>query len=224
MCGRFTLFSSQQEIQDQYQVGWDGEIRQRYNIAPTQSVLVVVQDESGERKAEWFRWGLIPFWAKEPSIGNRLINARGETVDQKPSFRHLLTRKRCLILTNGFFEWKKQGGRKQPYFIYRKDQKLFSFAGLWDYWQDDQQAIYSCTIITTEANERIKPIHSRMPVLLEKEQEQLWLDPSLTDRDYIKSLLVPFDEEAIGVYPISTLVNSPRNDEPDLLKPIATES
>lgn len=220
MCGRFTLFSSQKEIQDQYQLSWDGEIRQRYNIAPTQSVLVVIQDESGERKAEWFRWGLIPFWAKEPSIGNRLINARGETVDQKPSFRHLLTRKRCLILTNGFFEWQKQGRRKQPYFISRKDQKLFSFAGLWDYWQSDEQAIYSCTIITTEANERIKPIHSRMPVLLDGEQEQLWLDPSLTDRDYIKSLLVPFDEEAIDVQPISTLVNSPRNDEPDILKPI----
>lgn len=219
VCGRFALFSSKQKIQDQYQLSWDGEMSQRYNIAPTQSILAIIQDDAGERKARWFRWGLIPFWAKESSIGSRLINARGETVDQKPSFRHLLKRKRCLILVNGFFEWKKQGNQKQPYFIRCNDRELFSFAGLWDFWKTDEQAIYSCTIITTEANELMKPIHQRMPVILDQEQEKQWLDHDITNREWLKSLLMPFDEKKMELYPVSTLVNNPQNDQPNTIKP-----
>mgnify|MGYP001496191108 CR=1 FL=1 len=220
MCGRFTLFSTKQQIEEQYQVSWDGKIDQHYNIAPTQSVFAIVQDESGKRQARWFRWGLIPFWAKEPSIGNRLINARAETVDQKPSFRHLLKRRRCLILTNGFFEWKKQGNQKQPYFIKRSDQSLFSFAGLWDCWQSGEQTIESCTIITTEANQLIKPIHHRMPVMLDRELEEQWLDLHVTDREWLKSLLTPFDEKRMEGYPVSTLVNNPRNDSSAIVEPV----
>lgn len=219
MCGRFTLFSSKQEIQDQYQVSWDGEIRQRYNIAPTQPILTMIHHDSGEREIRWFRWGLIPFWAKEPSIGNRLINARGETVHQKPSFRHLLKRKRCLILVNGFFEWKREGERKQPYYIRCKDRKLFSFAGLWDVWQANEQAIYSCTIITTEANPLIQPIHQRMPVILDEEREEQWLDPK-KDMTDAQSFINPFDAKKMELYPVSTLVNHPRNDQPELIQPI----
>lgn len=221
MCGRFTLFSTKQQIEEQYQVTWDGEMDQRYNIAPTQEVFAIVQDSNGDRRVRWFRWGLIPFWAKDPSIGNRLINARGETVDQKPSFRHLIKRNRCLILTNGFFEWKKQGKQKQPYFIRRSDQQLFSFAGLWDCWKKNEKTMETCTIITTEANPLIRSLHHRMPVLLDKRKEELWLDSNITDREGIKALLQPFDAQKMACYPVSTIVNHPRNDAPENIKPIS---
>mgnify|MGYP001259222319 CR=1 FL=1 len=221
MCGRFALFSTKEQIEEQYQFSLDEQPTQRYNIAPTNLILAIVQDKREKRQAKWFRWGLIPFWAKDPSIGNRLINARGETLAQKPSFRHLLKRRRCLILTNGFFEWKKQGTRKQPYFIRRRDQTLFTFAGLWDCWQNGEQKMETCTIITTEANSLMKPIHHRMPVIFDAEREEQWLDPKITDQEWLRELLTPFDAQRMELYPVSPTVNNPRNDDPDMVQPIS---
>lgn len=219
MCGRFTLSATEKGIEERFQITLDGSIEKSYNIAPTQKVLGIVSKE-GERQAVTFRWGLIPFWAKDPKIGSRMINARGETVHEKRSFRRLLKRKRCLIPSDGFYEWKKDGHRKQPYYIRLKESSLFSFAGLWDTWKQGKQEIHSCTIITAQSNDLMKSIHHRMPVIFEPEQEEHWLDESITDANALQSLLVSFPDLKIEAYPVSTRVNSPRNNDAELLQPI----
>lgn len=213
------MYATEKEIENRFQVTLDISLEKRYNIAPTQNVLVITAEEN-ERKANFFRWGLIPFWAKDSSIGNRMINARAETVDEKPSFKQLLSKKRCLIISSGFFEWKKTGEKKQPYFIHLKDNQPFSFAGLWDVWKQDDQLIHSCTIITTKPNELMMPIHDRMPVILDQDKETLWLDPNLTDLGYLKSLLHEYPSESMEVYPVSPKVGNPRNDSAENIQPI----
>lgn len=220
MCGRFTMFSSKEEIEDRYQVKLDFPIKPRYNIAPTQLVLGMIQDEAGERKAKFFRWGLIPFWAKDPSIGSKLINARAETIDEKPSFRHLIKRKRCVVISTGFFEWVKKGKKKQPYFIRLKNQQAFSLAGLYDVWQKDDQSVETCTLITTTANGLMNKIHHRMPVIFDSIQTEAWLDQNATETAWLKSMLVPFEEEQMELFPVSTVVNHPRNDSPNTIQPM----
>jgi putative SOS response-associated peptidase YedK len=214
MCGRITLYTEEKQLEDRFQITLDFSISKRYNIAPTQSVLGITK-ENGERKAKLFRWGLVPFWAKNIKIGTKMINARAETLQEKPSFRHLIKRKRCLIVSNGFFEWKKDGNNKQPYFIQVHNGKPFAFAGLWDTWKQDDQTISTCTIITTTPNDLMSELHHRMPVILDSEKEEVWLDETLTDVEYIKSLLTPFDEKTMNAYPVSTNVNNPRNDHVD---------
>jgi putative SOS response-associated peptidase YedK len=192
----------------------------RFNIAPTQPVLVVPND--GSNKADFFIWGLIPSWSKDPSIGNKLINARGETVAEKPSFRGSFKYKRGLILADGFYEWKVQPGTKTktPYFIHMKDRKPFAFAGLWDEWQSpDGGALRTCTIITTEPNELMKPLHNRMPVILDPNDYSDWLDPAPRTSDSLLHLIKPFPHLPMSAYPVSTLVNSPGNDRPELVVP-----
>jgi putative SOS response-associated peptidase YedK len=211
MCGRFALSTEENELEDRFQFTLDIPIAKRYNISPTQSILALTVEQD-KRKANLFRWGLVPFWAKDLKIGNKLINARSETLHEKPSFRHLIKRKRCLILSNGFFEWKKEGNQKQPYYIQVDHGKPFSFAGLWDTWSNNGEQISTCTIITTTPNAVMKELHHRMPVIFDEEGEKAWLDEKLTDTPYLQSLMIPYASEKMNIYPVSNNVNNPRND------------
>ena len=173
---------------------------------------------NGSNQLALFRWGLIPFWAKDPSIGHKMINARAETVDEKPSFKTCLQRKRCLIVADGFYEWKKEGSTKRPHRITLKNQELFGFAGLWDAWKSPTgEIVNSCSIITTTPNELMAPIHNRMPVILPREVESVWLDQSIVDSTFLKSLLVPYMADLMIAYEVSAFVNSVKNNGSECL-------
>lgn len=219
MCGRFS-FISINEIKERFNlVQLEFDFEPRYNIAPSQPVPVVIHRNGGNQLC-MFRWGLIPYWAKDESIGNKLINARAETLEEKPSFRQSLKQKRCLVLADGFYEWKKEGRLKKPYRITLRDGKPFAFAGLWDSWMTPAgEIINSCTIITTTPNKLMQPIHNRMPVILPQDKESLWLDEGITSSDEVKSLLNPFPEEKMIAYEVSTLVNFPQYDGPECIFP-----
>ena len=225
MCGRFTLTSNSDELQGRF--GFLSEFTDsefsdhgpRYNIAPTQAVLTVTND--GQRRGEVMRWGLIPFWAKDLKVGARMINAVGETASTKPAFRKAFKKKRCLVLANGFYEWKKDGNRRLPTYIYLKNNEPLAFAGLWETWKSSEGLVVrSCTIITTSANSFIEPIHNRMPVILSGETQALWLDPLTEDAAVVTPLLVPCPAEAMNSYIVSQLVNSARNNVPDCISPV----
>lgn len=219
MCGRFTLTLTFQEVAEILKITDEIDWKPRYNIAPSQQVPVLVNE--GERQLKLFQWGLVPFWAKDPAIGNKMINARAETIDTKPSFRHSFQKQRCLILADGFYEWKREGKNKIPYRFTLADRNLFGFAGIWDSWTSSEGAtINSCSIITTEANELMTPIHDRMPVILNKEKEEVWLDPSLKDSILLKSLLIPYNANQMNYYEVSAKVNSPKYDSIDFIKPV----
>jgi putative SOS response-associated peptidase YedK len=221
MCGRFTLTVDPAELQDIFgEYVFPTKFAPRFNIAPSQPVLAIPNDE--KNTADFFIWGLIPMWAKDPSIGNRLINARGETVAEKPSFRGSFKYKRCLILADGFYEWKANPGRKTktPYFIHMQDRKPFAFAGLWDSWESpDGSSIKTCTIITTEPNELMETLHNRMPVILHPRDHGKWLDASPQTPENLLPLIKPFPSDVMSAYPVSTLVNKPSNDSPELVVP-----
>lgn len=221
MCGRFTLTVNPEETQETFSsFNFPQKFAPRFNIAPTQPVIAIPNDD--QNTADFFVWGLIPMWAKDPSIGNKLINARGETLEEKPAFRGSLKYKRCLILADGFYEWKATPGKKvkTPFFIHMKDRKPFAFAGLWDSWNSpDGSLVKSCTIITTEPNELTGIIHNRMPVILHPRDYARWLDPSPQTPDQLKPLIKPFPADLMDAYPVSTLVNTPANDIPDLVVP-----
>ncbi len=222
MCGRFTLTVNPADLQDAFsEYTFPARFSPRFNIAPSQPVLAIPND--GMYKADFFVWGLIPMWAKNPSIGSRLINARGETIAEKPSFRGSLKYKRCLILADGFYEWKTIAGRKTttPYFIHMKDRRPFAFAGLWDSWSGpDGSQIRTCTIITTGPNELMSLIHNRMPVILHPRDHAKWLDETPQTPDRLIPLIKPFPAEAMDAYPVSSLVNKPVNDSPELVVPV----
>lgn len=223
MCGRFTLLNVFDELVARFGLiyGDNLEYQFRYNIAPSQSVLAVINDGENNR-AGMLRWGLVPSFAKDKSIGYKMINARAETIDDKPTFKRLLSRRRCLILADSFYEWRKEGGTKMPMRIQLKDQAPFAFAGLWDRWQSrDGEEINSCTIITTEANELMKDIHHRMPVILPKDSEEIWLDRSIEDKHLLKSLLVPYDAGQMKAHQVSDAVNSARNDSRDCIEALS---
>lgn len=221
MCGRFTLTADPAEIIDVFgDFTFPTQFSPRYNIAPSQPVLAIPNNP--DRKADFFIWGLIPSWAKDPSIGNKLINARGETIAEKPSFRGGFKYKRCIIPTDGFYEWKASPGEKTktPYFIHMKDRKPFAFAGLWDEWQSpDGGAVRTCTIITTEPNELMSTLHNRMPVILAPKDYALWLDPAPQTPEKLVHLIKPFPADAMSAHPVSTLVNKPGNDRPECVVP-----
>ena len=225
MCGRFTLRTPLNRLVEQFLFDLQPtDLPLRFNIAPTQPVSAVrVLDPERGRQFASLRWGLIPSWAKERSIANQLINARCETVAEKPSFRSAFRQRRCLILADGYYEWKKlgTGGQKQPYYIRMRDERPFALAGLWEIWQDqDGTRLETCTVITTTANELTCAIHPRMPVILAAEDYTSWLDPQTADRDTLMHLLRPFDSTAMEAYPISSLVNNPRHDFPDCVVPV----
>jgi putative SOS response-associated peptidase YedK len=189
----------------------------RYNIAPTQAVAIVrIAPDTSVRQWQMVRWGLVPSWAKDASIGNRMINARGETIADKPSFRTAFRRRRCLVPADGYFEWRKSGSGKQPYYIRLDDDRPFAMAGLWENWLDPatNETLQSCTLITTQANPLTQPIHDRMPVILNAADYELWLDPQLQDAERLGALLRPFAGTELRADPVDTYVNSPRNDDP----------
>jgi putative SOS response-associated peptidase YedK len=194
------------------------DFRPRYNIAPGQDVLCVIRD--GENRIEHLRWGLIPFWAKDPAIGNRLINARAETVAEKPSFRSAFAKRRCLVVADGFYEWRPEGKRKVPVYIFLKSKKPFGFAGLYENWKDPGgREIRTCTIITTEANDLVRPIHDRMPVILPEGVEDRWLDPSEGSRERLQAILTPYPAGEMAAFEVTSIVNSAAHDAPDCITP-----
>ena len=221
MCGRFTLTVDPAEAQETFtEYTFPQQFAPRFNIAPTQPILVIPNDD--QNTGDFLIWGLIPMWAKDPSIGNRLINARAETLEEKPAFRGSLKYKRCLILADGFYEWKGAPGRKTktPYFIHMKDRKPFAFAGLWDSWSSpDGSQVKSCTIITTAPNELMSILHNRMPAILHPRDYARWLDPSPQTPDQLKPLIKPFPAGKMSAYPVSTLVNKPSVDNAELIQP-----
>lgn len=223
MCGRFTLTKDMRLIMEYYNFKSKVDYKPRYNIAPSQNILAVVGNR-GQREPIMLKWGLIPSWAKDKSIGNKMINARGETVDVKPSFSRLLKTRRCLIPADGFYEWKSNNDQKIPMRIIKKDKGIFSLAGLWDEWVSPEGIrIQSCTIITTSPNELIREVHHRMPVILTPQGEDAWLDSSITDTGLLKSLLVPYPAEEMAMYQVSRLVNNPANDIPECVKAVGEE-
>jgi putative SOS response-associated peptidase YedK len=224
MCGRFTLTSSSSDIAKVFNLANVPSLEPKYNVAPTQQVATILQTESdSDRTFKMLRWGLIPSWAKDSSMGAKLINARAETIAEKPSFRSPFRHSRCLIIADGFYEWQKLENGKQPFYIEQIDSSPFAFAGLWSTWQPpDGEAISTCTIITTEANEIMQPIHARMPVILNSTDYDLWLDPTVQKPELLQPLLKPLEKDLLKTYPVSTKVNNPRNDSPECLKLMET--
>lgn len=220
MCGRFVLISDLEEITTEFDVQEiSGNLQQSYNIAPGNTISAVIDD--GLKRLVPFTWGLIPSWAKDPSIGNRLINARGETVTEKPSFKAAFKKRRCLIIANGFYEWQKRGKMKIPMYVRLKSDKPFGFAGLYETWiSPDEQEFRTCTIITTEANELLQLIHNRMPVIIPKDRENVWLDTDMNDNTLVFSIVKPYPHNEMVAYEVSTLVNSPQHNSPDCITPV----
>jgi putative SOS response-associated peptidase YedK len=220
MCGRFTLTTDLDRLAEHFAFrAAHLSYTPRYNIAPSQPVLTLI--DAQEPRAGFLRWGLIPSWAKDPGIGDRMINARAETVAEKPSFRRALQKRRCLVLADGFYEWRKEGKKKTPLFITLKAREPFAFAGLWETWKSPTgEAIHSCTIITTTPNALMESIHNRMPVILPREAEMRWLDRTVEDPQSLLQLLTPYPAEAMAAYQVSQLVNSPRNDTPACIEPV----
>lgn len=225
MCGRFTLTVDPGQLQEAFPwASVPDEFPPRFNIAPTQPVAVIPND--GLNRMDFYTWGLIPSWAKDPEIGNRLINARAETLVEKPAFRSAFKRRRCLILADGFYEWKQQADKKTkiPMYIQLADQKPFAFAGLWEIWNSsDGSEIRSCTIITTRPNRLMEEIHNRMPAILAPQHYQPWLSPDEQDARSLAAFLEPIPAAEMKAYPVSRLVNSPNNDVPDCIRPITEE-
>jgi putative SOS response-associated peptidase YedK len=223
MCGRFALYSAAERLEGQFRLPLSFPIAPRYNIAPSQPVLAIrTVRETGTREWTHFQWGLVPAWAQDPKIGHRLINARAETLAEKPAFRNALRYRRCIIPADGFYEWRKQGNRKQPYFIRHRDGKLLALAGLWEYWQGaDGSELQTCTIITTGANALIRPLHDRMPAILPDDAYERWLEPTVqrADTQQWLSLLRPAPDDALIAYPVSPRVNDPTYDDPQLIEP-----
>ena len=220
MCGRYSLIADLGELAKRYEFDGDGlALKPAYNVAPTQDVLTVVGGET--RRGGFMRWGLIPWWAKNASIGSRMINARAETVSEKPAFRDALRRRRCLVLADGFYEWQRTGSARKPMRVVMRSREPFAFAGLWSVWRDpDGNRIPSCAIITTTANDLLRPVHDRMPVVLPRELEELWLDRSINDPGALGSVLTPYLDDAMETYEVSTLVNSAANDGPEVIEAV----
>ena len=222
MCGRFSLWVQFADLLKAFpDFEFPEELPSRYNIAPTQQVAVVPND--GEKQVSFFHWGLIPFWAKDATIGSRMINARAETAAEKPAFRAAYQRRRCLILADGFYEWRSEPGSriKTPLYIHMASGEPFAFAGLWELWRPDESPLYSCTILTTTPNELVASIHDRMPVILPRAAYDRWLDPAHHKPGAFQDLLGPYPAEEMVAYPVSRYVNSPSNDSPECIVPAA---
>jgi len=219
MCGRFTLSKSSEVIASAFQLNEIPQLQPRYNIAPTQPVAVILRKpEDSELQFQQLRWGLIPSWAKDPSMGARLINARAETITEKPAFRSAFRHRRCLVVADGFYEWQRQEHKKQPYYFRLQNGQPFAFAGLWERWQSpDGEEIQSCTILTTEANDLVRHTHDRMPVILDSKDYDLWLEPAVQNTEPLQQLLRPYQSEAMTSYAVSTKVNNPANNTPECI-------
>ena len=242
MCGRFTLSTDPEDLARAFGVVDLPELSPRYNVAPSQpvaAVRVVVEDGDGQRQVRLLRWGLVPSWARDLRVGNRMINARSETAAGKPAFRRAFRFRRCLVLADGFYEWRRRGKERQPHYFTMKDGRPFAFAGLWERWVDptrsaergtqngepgpapssefrvpSSEVVESCTLLTCGPNELVEPVHDRMPVILPPSDHDLWLDPKVDDPDVLQPLLRPFPAGEMTVRRVSERVNSPRNDDP----------
>lgn len=218
MCGRFTLATNEQELRTQFDLSTSVPVHPTYNAAPGMFLPIILR--KSPNRAVLARWGLIPHWAKDPRIAYKLINARSEGIQHKPAFRHAFTHQRCLVPTTGFYEWKHMGKEKIPYFIYLKNQKIFAFAGLYEEWKDAEgKPLLTFTIITTTPNTVVASIHDRMPVILEEEAADTWLDPSVTDVNVLLGLLHPYSARSMSTHTVSPLVNNPEHDAKELIAP-----
>jgi putative SOS response-associated peptidase YedK len=220
MCGRFVRYSPVQRFADLFHARSGAEAKPSYNIPPGTRILVAKNAPDGQRELAMLKWGLVPAWSDEPKTEYSTINARAETVAEKPAYRSAFRHRRCLIAADGFYEWHPQpDGHKQPYFIHLADNQPFAFAGIWEHWERDGKTLESCSIIVTEANELMRPIHERMPVILPPATYDQWMDPGLEDPAELRPLLVPYPSGLMTMHPVSTVVNSPRNDGRDLIAP-----
>lgn len=219
MCGRFTLHTSRADLQLAFKgFVFPDDVEPRYNIAPTLNILFVAND--GTREVRQAKWGLVPAWAKDVRIGNRMINARAETLAQKPAFKDAYRKRRCLVLADGFYEWRKEeDGTKTPIYVQMEDARPFAFGGLWDVWRGEASPITSCTIVTTKPNRLLAPIHDRMPEILPSESYDLWLDPDTEEPEILNGLLVPYPEDDMSARPVSKYVNSTKNEGPGCIDP-----
>ena len=227
MCNRYRLTHSKQYLSDRFQATGDEiEDRPRYNIAPTQPVLIVRKEQGKKiRHFTTMRWGLIPSWAKDMSIGTKTLNARSETVTTKPAFRDSILAKRCLIPADGFYEWRKMGSVKQPYCFEVGEGEVFALAGLWDQWTSpDGEVIESCTILTTTPNSLVADLHDRMPVIVPSDKYELWLDPDVTDFKAIRDILKPYDATAMRLYPVNRKLNNSNNDDAESASPVTLDA
>lgn len=216
MCGRYSQRQSAEIIAQAFQVDNVPPLKPRYNIAPTQSVPTILQlSTSTNRQLKMLHWGLIPSWAKDSKMGSKLINARAETVAEKPSFRSAFRQRRCLVLADGFYEWQQQEDKqKQPFYFRMSDEHPFAFAGLWEHWEDKDtgKTIESCTLLTTEPNELMQSVHNRMPVILEPKNYDIWLDPEVKNPELLQPFLHPYPAEEMTFFPVSKAVNKASND------------
>jgi putative SOS response-associated peptidase YedK len=219
MCGRYTLSTPAGRLAEEFQLDSTVEIPPSYNVAPTQQVAAVLEDEGG-RRLEMLRWGLVPSWADDPDIGARMINARSETAPEKPSFRRAFRGRRCLIAADGFYEWKREDGGKQPYYFRMQDGRPFAFAGLWESWDKGGGELRTCTILTTRPNSVLNGIHDRMPVILPHDAYNAWLDPD-ADKEELGELMIPYPGDDLETYPVSRFVNSPSNNDERCIEPAA---
>lgn len=228
MCGRYRLTAKERWLSEYFSIpAEDIEWAARWNIAPTDEVATIRQDRHGPKRIfAKMRWGLVPYWAKDISIGASMINAVSETAAEKPAFKESMKKRRCLIPADGFYEWKKLGPKaKQAYNIGMKEDGVFAFAGLWDRWKSPEgKEVLSCTVLTTEANPLLKDIHNRMPVIIEKDDYDIWLDPGMTDPNKLADLLKPFDSRKMRIYPVNSTVNSVKNQGPECAEEIAVDS
>jgi putative SOS response-associated peptidase YedK len=220
MCGRFVRITPIPVIAKKFKAKQlFADLAPSYNIAPSQEIVII--NDEGVRQLVQCTWGFIPSWAKDPSIGNKMINARSETVAEKPAFRSAFKKKRCLVIADGFYEWKTEGKRKFPMYIRLKSKEPFGFAGLYNVWKaPDGNQICTCTIITTEANEAVKPIHDRMPVILTRDKEEIWIDPATEDKEMLVGILKPYPSEEMEAYEVSTKVNFPQYNTSSNIKPL----
>ena len=223
MCGRFSQTASPEVITQQFEITDPPLFTPRYNIVPSQPIAAIrIDPDTTTRKLVMLRWGLIPSWAKDPKIGNQCINAKAETVAEKPSFRSAFKKRRCLVIADGFYEWQRLGALKQPMWIGLRSKRPFAFAGLWEHWKPaEREPVETCTIITTEPNELMAPIHNRMPVILAPASYDQWLDQTFQQAEPLKALLCPYPSEELTAFPVSTLVNNPRHDAPQCLEPVS---
>jgi putative SOS response-associated peptidase YedK len=218
MCARYSFFSVQL-FQQEFDLEPEG-IEPHFNIAPTDVAPIVIEDASG-RRLQFMQWGLVPGWSKDPSIGQKLINARAETLAEKPSFRSALRRRRCLVPADGFFEWKGEKGSKQPYYVHRRDGRPFAFAGLYEYWEGVAGALVTFTIVTTEPNALCATVHNRMPAILEPADYSVWLDPKLQNPARLTPLLCPYGESELEMHPVTKAMSNPSYESPRIVEPVA---
>ena len=220
MCGRFIQAGCGSVLTRQLGLTLPTDYSPRYNVAPNQAVLGIRATGERSREAVWLRWGLVPAWSPEPRVKYSTINARAETVAEKPAYRQAFRQRRCLIPADGFYEWRKVGDRKQPYWIGMTDQSSFVFAGLWEHWEQAGEVVESCTILVTQANDRISEIHDRMPVILEPSDYDHWLDPAVRDPAQLLPLLRSYPADRITLWPVGSAVNRPVSQGPGLIEPI----